>query len=82
MEIRYTDSAQEDFKKLDRFTQKRIAKKMRFYAEQKNPIVFAKRLTDSNEGEFRFSIGDYRLSFDVVGAKIFILHIERRDKAY
>jgi len=82
MEIHYSYKAQDDFNELSRDIQKRIAKKMRFYASQENPLSFAEHLTDSREGEFRFRIGDWRLPFDVKNNKIFILRIKHRSKAY
>jgi len=82
MEVYYTFKAQWDLENLSRDEQKRIAHKMRFYASQKDPIKFAKRLVDSREGEFRFRVGDWRIFFDVKGNKIFILRIKRRSKSY
>ena len=61
---------------------KRIAKKMRFYASQKDPLKFAKRLTDYYDGEYRFRIGEYRLTFDVKKDAIYILGVKARDKSY
>ena len=69
-------------KSLPTAIQKRIAKKMRFYVDQKDPLRFAKRLTEPREGEFRFRVGDYRIIFDVVDKKIFVLAVKRRDDAY
>lgn len=82
MEILYTYKAQDDFDGLAADIQKRIAKKMRFYAVQKDPLEFAERLTDPREGEFRFRVGDWRLIFDVRDNTIFILRIKHRSKAY
>lgn len=55
---------------------------MRFYAQQENPLKFAKRLENPDEGEFRFRTGDYRIFFDVIDNKIFVLKISHRSKAY
>lgn len=82
MEVHYTYRASEDLRQLSKDTQKRIAKKMRFFALQKNPLKFAKRLVNPDEGEFRFRIGDYRVFFDVGNDKIFVLRIIHRSKAY
>lgn len=71
-----------ELKSLPRPAQKRIIDKMRFYAAQKNPLKFAKRLVDRKEGEYRFRAGDYRIIFDVSDDKIFILKIDKRDKIY
>ncbi len=82
MEIFYTNKAAAQLKNLPRLIQKRIIIKMRFYANQKNPLKFAKPLIDYREGEFRFRIGKYRLIFDVKDSAIYILKIAKRDKIY
>ncbi len=82
MEIFYTERAAKQFERLPRTTQKRISAKMRFYAEQKNPLAFAERLTDYREGEFRFRIGPYRVLFDVKNDSMYVLKIGKRDKIY
>jgi len=82
MKIFYIHRAVSQFEALPKSIQRRIAEKMRFYESQKDPIKFAKRLTDYREGEFRFRIGMYRLTFDVKDNGIYILKIEKRDKAY
>ena len=82
MKIYYTDKAAKQLADLPRAVQKRIVHKMRFYAEQKDPLKFAERLIDYNEGDFRFRIGDYRLNFDVKDNTIYVLKVARRDKAY
>lgn len=82
MEIFYTNKAANQLKNLPYLIQKRIITKMRFYAEQNDPLKFAKRLTDYYEGEYCFRVGDYRLIFDVKEGSIYILKIDKRDKIY
>ena len=82
MKIFYTHKAVKQLENLSRSIQKRITEKMRFYANSKNPLKFAKRLTDYREGEFRFRVGDYRLIFDAEDNAIYILKIDKRDKIY
>lgn len=82
MEIFYTYKAAKQLENLPLSVQKRIAEKMCFYANQKDSLKFAKRLTDYYEGEFRFRIGAYRLTFDVKRNTIYILSIKARDKSY
>ena len=55
---------------------------MRFYENHENPLQFAEHLTDYREGEFRFRVGDFRLTFDVKKNIIYILQIGKRDKIY
>jgi mRNA interferase RelE/StbE len=75
MKFYYTYKAARDLENLPIAIQKRIAQKMRFYAEQENPLKFAERLTEPREGEFRFRIGDYRVIFDASKNQIIILAI-------
>ena len=82
MKIFYSEKAIKQLQSLPYSVQKRIAEKMRFYASQKDPLTFAKRLTDYEEGEFRFRVGDYRIAFDVEKNTIYILTIKKRDEAY
>lgn len=82
MKIFYTNKAAAQLENLPHLVQKRIIKKMRFYANQKNPLKFAKPLVDYREGEFRFRVGKYRLIFDVKNNAIYILKIAKRDKIY
>lgn len=82
MKFLYTNRAAKQLKDLPSSVQKRIIEKMRFYVQQKNPIKFAKHLTDFKEGEFCFRIGDYRLIFDLIKDTIYILKIAKRDKIY
>jgi len=65
MKIFYTHRAIAQFERLPKTMQVRLAKKMSFFAEQENPLLFAERLTDFREGEYRFRIGDYRVIFDL-----------------
>lgn len=82
MKIFYTHKSAKQLGSLSYSVQKRIISKMRFYMEQNNPLEFAKRLTDYRGGEYCFRVGNYRLIFDVKRNSIYILKIERRDKAY
>ena len=82
MEIFYTHKAAKQLENLPLSVQKRIAKKMRFYASQNDPLKFAKRLTDYYDGEYRFRIGACRITFDVKRNAIYILGIKARDKSY
>lgn len=80
-----TDKAEEDMRSLDKQVAERIIKKMRFFAAQENPMRFAEHLTDSPYGDYRFRIGDYRVTFDVrhgIVTILDILRIKHRRQAY
>lgn len=84
--IEMMPSSLADLQKLDQTVARRIATKLRFFAQQENPLRFAERLTSSPYGEYRFRIGDYRILFDVnargVITILVILRIKHRREAY
>lgn len=82
MEVHYSYKAADDLKSLSVQDQHRVAQKMRFFATQRNPLTFAKHLTNPDEGEYRFRIGNLRVIFDIRGNTMYILKIAPRDKAY
>lgn len=61
--IKYNKWARFDLKRLDENTAERVIKKIKFYAEQENPLIFAKQLKGFTPNRYRFRIGDYRVIF-------------------
>jgi len=82
MKINYTKSAIADLISLPKEVQKRIAQKMRFYAQTENPLRFAEHLTDFKYADYRFRVGEYRILFDIVDNSIFVLKIKNRKDSY
>ena len=80
MRIFISASALAQIESLAPLLHKRITRKLRFFANQTDPLLFAKPVT--NTPYFRFRIGDYRVLFELIGGSIHIAKIERRDKAY
>jgi len=78
----FKNKAVKDIDKLPAIERKRILKKLKFYAKQENPLIFAEKLTDYRFGEYRFRIGDYRAILDVAGNKITILKVGHRKDIY
>lgn len=75
-DIFYTDEARNDLMKLPTQVAGRIVKKVCFYLEQSDPMIFAKSLQGNLKGRYRFRIGDYRVIFKVnATGQIFILYI-------
>ena len=85
-EIFYTEHSRQDLKKLERNVLQRILTKLDFYIHQKNPLKFAKPLTNPILGQYRFRIGDYRILFDVTQkgqiTVLMILRIKHRKDVY
>lgn len=80
MKFVFTPTAEDHFDKLTPFDRKRVATKLRHYADQPDPLEHAERLSGS--GEYRFRVGDYRILFELLHGVIWITAIKRRDEAY
>lgn len=77
-QIIYTEPAVDDLERLPRTIAQRIAKKVKWFAEQAKPLQFAKALQNTDFGQYRFRVGDYRVIFDVdVNGTITILLVLR-----
>lgn len=76
----YTKTAVKDIQKLDTVVKKRLKNKLETYA--KNPLSYAKKLTDSSLGSYRWRIGNYRIVFDIDQNIIIILRIRHRREVY
>ncbi|EKD93975.1 MAG: addiction module antitoxin [uncultured bacterium] len=63
-QLRYSKKALGNLKKLQPKTARRILEKLDFFIQQKDPLGFAKKLTNPLYGTYRFRIGDYRVIFD------------------
>ncbi|MDP3682361.1 MAG: type II toxin-antitoxin system RelE/ParE family toxin [Ignavibacteria bacterium] len=79
-EIILSEKAVKDFKKLDTNTGLQIARKLKEYSA--NPFLYARKLSDSKIGTFRFRIGDYRAIVDIEENKIIVLKVGHRKDIY
>ncbi|MBI2611325.1 type II toxin-antitoxin system RelE/ParE family toxin [Candidatus Gottesmanbacteria bacterium] len=79
-QILYTKTASKDIQKLDRIVKSQIKKKIEIYI--KNPLHYAKRLTDPRLGTYRWRIGNYRIVFDIDRENIIVLRIRHRRDVY
>ena len=80
--LKIESRARKDLQSLDPIVQKRIAKKLRYFIEQSDPLQFAKKLVDSSGGDYRWRVGNYRVVFDVSGEEIRLLRIQHRKDVY
>lgn len=82
----YTKDALKDLKKLDRYISYRLVKKIAFWAQQKDPLRFARPLKGISPARYRFRVGDYRIIFSIGEKKeifvLFILMIKHRREIY
>jgi len=85
MRLDYTLRARRELHDLPQQTSLRIAMKLRWYADQELPLLFAKRLIVPGAMLFRFRIGHYRAIFRLEGRTleiILILTVKHRKEAY
>ena len=78
---RFEPKALKKLSKLPRNIQQRIFSKMDYFC-QKEPLVYAEKLTDRQSGEFRFRVGNYRIIFDIEDDLITILDVGHRREIY
>lgn len=76
----YTKTAAKDIRKLDTVVRKRLKSKLEAYAN--NPLLYAKKLTDSSLGTYRWRVGNYRIIFDIDIDIIVILRVRHRREIY
>ena len=76
----YTQRAAKDISKLQKAIKERIGRALKKYAE--NPFAYAKKMSDSTLGTYRFRIGEYRAIFDIEEDEIIILRLGHRSEIY
>lgn len=81
-DYQFTKTSLKSLKKLHKDIQIRIIEKLDFFCAQDDPVDFAEPLTRSDLGQYRFRIGDYRVSFDVENETLVILDIDHRKDIY
>lgn len=85
MNLQWASPALKELAHLPPAIKKRIVNKMEWFAEQKEPLAFAKPLKGKRFGSHRFRIGDYRVLVEVHGSTIqiiLILAVRHRKEAY
>ena len=82
MDYEFSSRARKDIKKLSPEIAKRIIKKLDYFVSAPNPLEFAESLINIEIGQYRFRVGDYRITFDVEGEKIVILKVGHRREIY
>jgi len=80
--IEFTERGYKDLKKITPEVRKRIINKVVFFSQQKNPLHFAEYLINSEIGQYRFRIGDYRVICDVEESSLLILRVGHRREIY
>jgi len=80
-EVSFSVKAAKELKRLDKQIQRRIIEKLTYYAATEN-LSEAKKLTNPLLGEWRYRIGDYRVTFDFSENEIQVLKVAHRSEVY
>ena len=80
--VEFTPAALNDLQKLPRSVQKTIIKKIEFFLSSGRPLAFAHGLINSELGQYRFRISDYRVIFDLEEETLVVLKIGHRKNIY
>ena len=76
-EIRFSEAAVQQLKKMDRYTVKLIDAWIAKHLENtENPRAFGKPLAANRAGQWRYRIGDYRLLCELKDSALLILVIK------
>lgn len=80
--VKFTPKGAKDLEKLPEDFQKRIIKKLEFFAQQEDPILFSKPLVNLPPATHRFRVGDYRIAFYVESETIYVDRVRHRREVY
>lgn len=76
----YTKRAVKDIEKLDIVAKRRLKSELEKLAI--SPLKRSKKLIDTQLGEYRYRVGDYRVIFDLNDNEIVILRVGHRREIY
>lgn len=84
--VLYTNQAKTDLSRLPKAIVARLVKKVNYFSQQKNPLIYAKKLVNFSCGMYRFRVGDYRVIFDLnekgTITILLILSVKHRKEVY
>jgi len=81
-EIVFTPQSQKELTLLTRDEQKRILKKLNFFALSDSPLYFSKPLVNFPPSTHRFRVGNYRIAFHILKTVVYIDKIGHRREIY
>ncbi len=76
----YTERAVKDIQRIEPNTRRRIGRTLLRYKEE--PLIYSRKMINSDHGSYRFRIGDYRVIFDLENDDIVVLRIGHRREIY
>ena len=80
VKVIFSRTSKKDINKLDAVVKKRIGKKIQAYSQ--NPMQYARKIAFPSIGNYRWRMGNYRVTFDIKGDEIRILKVRHRKEVY
>lgn len=80
--FQFAERGYKDLKKITPKIRKRIIDKLTFFSKQSAPLHFSEVLINSEIGQYRFRVGDYRVIFDIEGDILLVLRVGHRREIY
>lgn len=77
----FTTHAQRQLHKLPLAVQRQILNKLDYFASAPEPLQFAEPLVGRGK-VYRFRVTDYRVIFELVGGRLLMTAVGRRDQIY
>lgn len=81
-DIKFTPRGAKDLQKLPKDLQERIIKKLTFFANQENPLIFSTSLVNLPPATHRFRVGNYRIAFYIEVQTIYVERVRHRREVY
>lgn len=82
MRLVFAPKARRDLDALDPYVRRRILRKIEWFVQTDDPLIFADPLSDHTIGSWRFRVGDWRIAFDVERDMMVIHRIGHRSDVY
>ena len=78
----FSKTAKKDIEKLDGQIRTRLKKRFEYFANVDDISRHAKKLVNTQAGQYRLRVGDYRIIFDMQGSLCVVLRVQHRSDIY
>lgn len=82
MRFTFAESAKRDLEKLPKKIQLGLKERLVYWQSSKDPLEYAKSLTQHAEATHRFRFGAYRVIVKQIGSELRILRLRHRQEVY
>jgi mRNA interferase RelE/StbE len=80
--VLFTKEAYKDIEKIDTTVKKQLHKKILYFKDLDDIRVIAKNLHNTDLGEYRLRVGNFRMLFDLDKHTVIVLRVQHRKDVY